>query len=177
MNELILDIKKIIASYSEDVYFKMTRIDDEFKQFAFSTTGKEYFVRLFKKEGIDIEANKYTSIFGRKHSFNDEPASVGIFSGTKIWFYNGLSHRHGQDDLPAYESDYSNIWYKNGKIHRDGDLPAYVSSKVLEWYNNGLLHRLNSHAVWNYGISRRYYLNGVKYDDYDSMIAEQNKLV
>jgi hypothetical protein len=178
MKIILLDIKKVIASYNEDVYFKMTRIDDEFKEFAFSDIGKRHFVRLFKKVGMDIEANKYTSIFGRKHSFNDEPASINRFSGVKIWYYNGLRHRpdqDGQSDLPAYESRYCNMWYKNGLKHREGDLPTVVSAGILEWHYNGLLHRLNSHAIWNYGSRRRYYLNGINYDDYDSMIAEQNK--
>jgi hypothetical protein len=36
-------------------------------------------------------------------------------------------------------------------------------------------YRLNSHAIWHYGLQRAYYLNDVRYNDYDSMIAEQDK--
>jgi len=140
----------------------------------FQLLEKDISLNYSKKVGMDIEANKYTSIFGRKHSFDGAPACIGIFSSVKIWYYNGLRHREG--DLPAYESDYHTIWYKNGKIHRDDDQPAFILSRALEWYYNGLLHRLNSHAFWHSGTRRSYYLNGVKYDDYDSMIAEQNKI-
>ncbi len=34
------------------------------------------------------------------------------------------------------------FWYKNGKLHRDGDLPAVEHvSGIKVWYLNGLLHR------------------------------------
>jgi hypothetical protein len=85
----------------------MTLVDDEFKDFAYSYDGKRYFVRLFKKVGMNIEANECTTIFCRRHSFDGEPSSVNIFSGLKIWHYNGLRHREG--DLHAYESDHCDI--------------------------------------------------------------------
>lgn len=39
-------------------------------------------------------------------------------------------------------------WYKNGKLHRDGDLPAIEYSNGLgNYYKNGELHRINGPAV------------------------------
>ena len=32
-------------------------------------------------------------------------------------------------------------WYKNGKLHREGDMPAFINGKIHKWYKNGNLHR------------------------------------
>ena len=68
----------------------------------------------------------------------------GRFKGqlkTQIWYKNGNKHREG--DLPAFiQYHYKNIkpeikiWYKNGKLYRVGDLPARI-----EYYENGQPHR------------------------------------
>jgi len=32
-------------------------------------------------------------------------------------------------------------WYRDGKVHREGDLPAVIEGDICEWYKNGVLHR------------------------------------
>jgi hypothetical protein len=32
-------------------------------------------------------------------------------------------------------------WYKNDKLHRDGDLPAVVDENEKYWYKDGKRHR------------------------------------
>lgn len=66
---------------------------------------------------------------------------------------------HSFDDRPAviYNNGSSRYWYRNGKLHRDGDMPAIIISDDTQyWYKNGLLHRhgkpaiveSDGHAVW-----------------------------
>jgi hypothetical protein len=59
-------------------------------------------------------------------------------NSTRYWYKDGKLHRDG--DLPAIE--YANslrYWYKDGKLHRDGDLPAVeYASGTKEWYKDGL---------------------------------------
>ena len=52
---------------------------------------------------------------------------------------------------PAYiNGDSLSQWYKNGRLHRNGDNPAYVQADCLrEWYKDGLLHREAGPAVVN----------------------------
>lgn len=39
-------------------------------------------------------------------------------------------------------------WFKNGKLHRDGDKPAVINIKgYRDWYQNGKLHRLDGPAM------------------------------
>ena len=65
--------------------------------------------------------------------------------GIKEWYRNGKLHRDG--DLPAVECvNGTKEWYRNGKLHREGDLPAVVCqcnehSIYKFWYRNGELHR------------------------------------
>ncbi len=39
-------------------------------------------------------------------------------------------------------NDKFEIWYRNGKFHRDNDLPAYIDKKQFQekYYRNGQLH-------------------------------------
>ena len=39
-------------------------------------------------------------------------------------------------------------WFRNGKLHREGDQPAVIfASGTLEWYTKGLLHRGGDHPA------------------------------
>ncbi len=49
--------------------------------------------------------------------------------------------RKKETNLPLLRYTAYQIWYKKGKIHRDGDLPAYVDFDRKFWYKNGVLHR------------------------------------
>lgn len=60
----------------------------------------------------------------------------------QTWYRERKLHRDG--DLPArIWPDGLQEWFKNGKKHRDGDLPAFISSSglVKKWYIRGHLHR------------------------------------
>jgi len=59
-------------------------------------------------------------------------------SGSQVWLKNGQLHR--DNDLPAIiHADGTQKWFKNGKAHRDNDLPAIIETDGRqEWYRNGV---------------------------------------
>ena len=77
----------------------------------------------------------------------------------KCWYKDGKLHREG--DKPAIEySDATKKWYKEGKFHREGDKPAIEYSNGTKlWYKKGFLHREGglSAIEWNDGEKEWYY--------------------
>jgi hypothetical protein len=76
------------------------------------------------------------------HSIYDLP--VISYRGDREWYKEGKLHRDG--DLPAkiYAGGQREDWYKEGKLHRDGDLPAIIEADGLQyqhWYKEGRIHR------------------------------------
>lgn len=60
--------------------------------------------------------------------------------GATVWYKNDKIHRDG--DEPAIISQSSNIWVKNGKRHRDGDKPAIIESNGFKaWCIDNKYHR------------------------------------
>lgn len=136
---LILDVLKYIATHSEDAWYKLTLIDDDFKKYAYSSAGISAFISAFYKCEIR-DYIMYREIFGRCHSFDDLPAyeTTVIVDAMRIWYYNGEIHR---DDNPAVTmfNNYK-VWYKHGKVHRDnklsyGCLPLQgcATKPAVEW--------------------------------------------
>jgi hypothetical protein len=84
--------------------------------------------------------NKKICLHYQPHSVDDLPAFIGS-DGRQIWYKEGKLHRDG--DLPAFiGSDGYHSWYKEGKRHRDGDLPAEINSNGAQaWYKEGELDR------------------------------------
>lgn len=60
---------------------------------------------------------------------------------SQVWSKNGKLHR--DNDLPAViRKDGTREWWVNGERHRENDLPAYIDFiGNKSWYKNGLLHR------------------------------------
>lgn len=80
------------------------------------------------------------------------------------YFKNGKLHREG--DLPAVECFYSyKAWYKNGKLHRNDDLPAVEGFDGYKaWYKDGKPHREgNKPAVIYPNGNKEYWINGKNY--------------
>ena len=87
--------------------------------------------------------------------------------GNQLWYKNGKLHR--DNDLPAeiYPNG-SQCWYKNGKRHRDNDLPAIISSGTQEWFKKGKRHRNNDlPAVIYQSGNQCWYKNGKIHRDND----------
>ncbi len=87
---------------------------------------------------------EYRNEFGELHSpDSDTHAKSKEGKTAKLWYKNGRLHREG--DKPSYENDNLgiSIWYKQGKRHRDNDKPAYVDKEdgTKGWYQRGKRHR------------------------------------
>lgn len=185
---LILDVLKYIATHSEDAWYKLTLIDEDFKKYAYSSAGINAFISAFYKCEIR-DYIMYREIFGRCHSFDDLPAyeTTIMVDAMRIWYYNGEIHR---DDKPAVTIFHNyKVWYKHGKTHRDNepavewdltngyndgfiklwerprhraikDMVSITDYKI--WYKDGLLHREDGHAfIDNVGVGH-YYINGIE---------------
>lgn len=87
--------------------------------------------------------------------------------GSQVWLKNGKLHR---SDGPAIiYSDGIGIWYKNGLRHRDGG-PAYFDPLTGDqiWYRDGEAHREDGPAVIQDGRIPRWFLNGIELEGVDT---------
>lgn len=58
----------------------------------------------------------------------------------QIWYQNGKLHR--DNDLPAVITSGNQFWFQNGIKHRDNNLPAEIYKDGYQsWFRNGVLHR------------------------------------
>jgi len=61
------------------------------------------------------------------------------YPSLKVWYKNGKLHRDGDKPAVVYAHG-DQCWYKNGELHRDGDKPAIVYVNGFKaWYKNGRL--------------------------------------
>lgn len=95
---------------------------------------------------------------------NDDPIEIGLTefrmhekhhrlhgpalfwtNGTQLWYKHGKLHREG--DLPAFvTSRGTHMWYKNDKLHRDGKLPAVIRADGRrEWWKHGKRENMINH--------------------------------
>lgn len=122
---LLIDIKILVAKCDEDIFYALYRHDEEFAKYARSIAGINDFIKLAKKEERD-EYIIETKIFGRLHSFNDEPAVIGINMNINMY----------------------KLWFYYGKIWRDNDKPTRVDNRTLMWHDeDGRFHRIDKPAV------------------------------
>jgi hypothetical protein len=99
---------------------------------------------------------------GLLHSYEDEPAIIADNGTYKVWYKQGKIHREG--DLPAItRNEQYQEWYRNGRLHRDRDLPAIIGTNFREWYKNGKLHRDGDQpAVIDLQLQlREWWVNGI----------------
>lgn len=116
---------------------------------------KEYTVRIYH-DGYDENGNfqKYYGLEEWTHNgkFHRLDGPSKILDGKSFWYKNNKLHRDG--DLPAvYNADKSHVeYYTEGQLHRENMMPARIEyrgdgSIVNEYYTEGKLHRLNGPAV------------------------------
>ena len=63
------------------------------------------------------------------------------WNADQVWYKEGKYHREG--DQPAIiKAGGSQVWYKEGKHHREGDQPAIINADGYQaWYKEGNRHR------------------------------------
>jgi hypothetical protein len=91
----------------------------------------------------DVDKSEFTDKPPHKDEVIDHGSGVvqEYKDGDERWYKNDKLHRDG--DLPAVIwADGTQEWYKDGKLHRDGDKPAVIEADgTQEWYQNGKPHR------------------------------------
>ena len=88
--------------------------------------------------------------------------------GIKRYYKNGKLHRDG--DEPAFIDSYgAEEYWKNGERHRDGDQPAYIwSDGYKEYWKNGERHRDGDQpAIIDSDGAEEYWKNGELHRDGD----------
>ena len=76
---------------------------------------------------MNYERDEYgelcTKLDGKYHSFDDKPALIDTMCCAQLWYKEGKRHRDG--DLPALiYANGTQCWYKEGKLHRDSHFPG-----------------------------------------------------
>jgi len=96
---------------------------------------------------------------------------TGCVDGDRYYYKNGKLHRDG--DKPAVIwADGTKFYYKNGKLHRGGDKPAVIYTNGTKYYKNGELHRDGDKpAVICASGTKYYYKNGKQHRDGDKPAA------
>jgi hypothetical protein len=93
---------------------------------------------------------------------------------SQIWRKNGFLHRG--DDLPAIIQGGCCQWWRDGLPHRDGDKPACINGDEVRYYKMGQLHRDGGKAaVITRGYNpptKSYYYNGKSYTPVRFIVAK-----
>lgn len=96
--------------------------------------------------------------------------------GTLLWYKDFKLHRDG-DEPALITSDGRKEWYKEGMLHREGDKPAVIwEDGTRIWYKEGLKHRDNDEPalIWADGV-KEWYKNGERY--FLSIEAKKNEIL
>jgi len=106
---------------------------------------------------------------GRLHSAAGAPSLIDG-NGTGHWHDRGVLNR---EDGPAVDGRHCQIWYRQGKIHRDGDEPAIFEDqgRRVMYYKDDKPHRVFGPAVieiTKHGKEVQFWINGQKYLDQGS---------
>jgi len=110
------------------------------------------------------------------HQFADGSSYERNTLGNQAWYKNDKLHRDG--DLPAAVwADGNQFWYKDGQRHRDGDRPAEIWANGTQfWFKNGLQHRDGDlPAVIRANGKQQWFKNGKEYTP-DNDLAEMRRL-
>jgi hypothetical protein len=146
MQTLPLDIKLIIASTDQTIWYNLYLADQQFRDYHHDPLTAVYitskFVDLFVEAYTDDNNCKVTVLFGKKNSIRDQPAEVDLSNGHRCWFLHGKLHR--DNDLPGIiMPNGDRFWYQNGKIYRKNNLPAIIRLPNQDiWYNETTPHRI-----------------------------------
>ena len=162
MDHLILDIKIHIASFNDEAWYAIYKLDSEFRKYTHTETGRKKYKEIATKI-TPTDPIEYT-LFGKYHRENDQPAIIRA-DGTKEWWYNGNCHR--ENDQPAIiYADGTKEWWHNGNRHRENDQPSVIYAKGSKsWWHNGNRHRENDQpAVINENGTKEWWKDGIKYN-------------
>jgi hypothetical protein len=94
--------------------------------------------------------------------------------GTEIWYKNGKLHR--EDGPSIIYIDGTKEWYQNGKRHRE-DGPAFVlSGGYKSWYKDGLRHREDGPAIEFTNGDKEWWFQGERLSETMEKVMAERKV-
>lgn len=103
-------------------------------------------------------------LLDRKLSPRDRQENVQSHQGNgyKMWTKNDAFHR--LDGPARIEKDGTEMWYREGLLHRDDDLPAIIRKNGdQEWWINDKRHREDGPALISGDGVQQYWMDGKKH--------------
>jgi hypothetical protein len=165
---MILDILIYTASYDADVWYKLTLIHENFKEYAHSPAGITLFETLFTERVINVSSKYHDQreicykLFGKKHRRNNPAVIRG--DGIIEWRINGVLHR--DDDQPAIINNRKSLEWRTifKQYYVDLNIINAPKNNILyEWWFNGKRNRFLNDAPaiirnesWSYGKKSDY---------------------
>lgn len=62
----------------------------------------------------------------------------GEHIGFQSFFHRSMNGYHRGNDFPAYiQNDGTQLWYLNGKLHRENNPAVIRSNGIVEWFQHG----------------------------------------
>lgn len=193
MQTLILDVKVLIASYDEKIWYYFYRYDDEFKKYTCTSNGKKTFIDLFTvcvtEKNDDYQCDKFY-LFNKLHhntlpaiiyvgkwganiknnKFNIEINKIRSNNNCpfhyQIWYYWGKVHNTNML-LPSIIADDFQAWYCKGKIHRVLSPAIIYHNGKQVWYHRGNIHRIDDLPAIIDKNDKEWYYNGKRHRDND----------
>lgn len=96
-------------------------------------------------------------------NINSKYTNIAYADGSQMWYMNGKLHRD-QDQPAIIRADGTREWWVNGQCHRDNDLPAIVDvDGTQEWWINGQCHRDDGPAIILADGTQYWYKNGQRH--------------
>lgn len=161
MFSLATDVQKIILEYLEPQEIKVLYESYEESKAMFDELIKHTNIVINCKRILSEKEIKWFKLKNIRLKLFDKYINI---NGNQLWFQNGKRHR--DNDLPAgicVNGD--QYWFKNGLKHRDNDLPAVICvNGDQHWFQNGLKHRDNNlPAIILSSGNLHWYKNGNEY--------------
>lgn len=163
MNNLILDVKIMIASFHEDTWYHLYCYDEEFRKYSTKITSIQKFIELFTIRKVEMNEHYQIEsyyLFGKLHR-NELPALIYTGNCHTILEDNNFSVRSGG----IYRKNYSyQIWYQCGKVHKLNDYAVIGSyDNEVEYYASyyeGKLHSYHDKSSLIYYNAQHWHSNG-----------------
>jgi hypothetical protein len=79
-----------------------------------------------------------------------------------------------KEDQKVYKYKDTEIWFLNGKIHRDDNKPALSTKNFKGYFKNGVEHRLDGPAIEFTNGYKEWWINGRKCSEEDFYKIKSN---
>lgn len=93
----------------------------------------------------------------------EDGSGFQIYNDAQVFTTNEFGNLHSFDDNPALISSKQDVYYCNGKIHRDNGKPAKINkvNGMVSYYKNGALHNSNGPSIVHSNGKKEFFVNGL----------------